>query len=254
MSHYTVLVITKKDGEDIDELLAPFSENLEVEPYIYKTKTEMISEMKKAKEQLEIRMKEKDDYEPNSWERQLLDANTDEEFYEAYLEEDGRYDEDGNELSTYNPNSKWDWYTVGGRWDGIIKTKDGDMVNECLASEIDLNCDKDKYNHAIRFWEVVVEEKPLEAGESKEDFDSFYNKDYYLSKYTDKYAYAKNAASFRTYAFLTPDGVWHEPGEMGWFGMSTDDAESNDRYEEEFEKMLEELEDTDMLHVVDCHI
>ena len=78
MSHYTVLVITKKGGEDVDELLAPFNENLEVEPYIYRTKTEMISEMKKAKERLEIHMKEKDDYEPNDWERQLLDANTDE--------------------------------------------------------------------------------------------------------------------------------------------------------------------------------
>lgn len=26
---------------------------------------------------------------------------------------------------TYNPNSKWDWYQVGGRWTGFFKNKKG---------------------------------------------------------------------------------------------------------------------------------
>lgn len=37
MSHFTVAVITAKK-EKIEELLAPYDENLEVEPYINRTK------------------------------------------------------------------------------------------------------------------------------------------------------------------------------------------------------------------------
>lgn len=40
---------------------------------------------------------------------------------------DYKIDEAGKfyELSTYNPKSKWDWYTVGGRWTGFFKLKAG---------------------------------------------------------------------------------------------------------------------------------
>ena len=34
------------------------------------------------------------------------------------LDEEGVY-----RLTTYNPNSKWDWYEVGGRWTGYFKLK-----------------------------------------------------------------------------------------------------------------------------------
>ena len=54
----------------------------------------------------------------------------------------GRFDEDmikfnGDLLSTYNPNSKWDWYTIGGRWNNYLKTLSGETTNEDYASEID---------------------------------------------------------------------------------------------------------------------
>ncbi len=128
------------------------------------------------------------------------------------------------------------------------------MVNECYAKELDLSVDKEEYDSAIRFWEVVVEDSPLKSGENPDDFRTFYNKNYYTSKYADKYVYAKRQSSFTTYAYVTPDGEWHEPGRMGWWGMSSDDSESNDKYDEDFEKMLENLEDDDELHIVDCHI
>ena len=43
MSHYSVAVITKTgDIDEIKKLLAPFDENLEVEPYVYMTKEDII--------------------------------------------------------------------------------------------------------------------------------------------------------------------------------------------------------------------
>ena len=45
-----------------------------------------------------------------------------------------RADENGvwSEYSTYNPDSKWDWYSVGGRWANSIKTKDGEFCDEAM--------------------------------------------------------------------------------------------------------------------------
>lgn len=47
--------------------------------------------------------------------------------------ENGKWEE----YSTYNPNSKWDWYDEHGRWRGLIKTLDGDSVDYALLEEVD---------------------------------------------------------------------------------------------------------------------
>lgn len=44
MSHFTVAVITAKK-EKLEEMLAPYDENLEVKPYIERTKKEIIKEI-----------------------------------------------------------------------------------------------------------------------------------------------------------------------------------------------------------------
>lgn len=37
-----------------------------------------------------------------------------------------------------NPNSKWDWYSLGGRWDGFLRTKNGKNVNHARIGDIDI--------------------------------------------------------------------------------------------------------------------
>ena len=41
----------------------------------------------------------------------------------------------GNHLITYNPNSRWDWYSIGGRWRNSLLTK---KENEDVISETSL--------------------------------------------------------------------------------------------------------------------
>lgn len=52
---------------------------------------------------------------------------TDEELYQEGIkfEEPENLGPDGEVYSTYNPKSKWDWYSLGGRWSGLIKLKEG---------------------------------------------------------------------------------------------------------------------------------
>ena len=45
MSHYAVLVIHDK-GQDIEELLAPYSENIKVEPYLEYKHDDAIKKLK----------------------------------------------------------------------------------------------------------------------------------------------------------------------------------------------------------------
>lgn len=72
------------------------------------------------------------------------------EFYptfEDYLEYCGKKEEDGRIGYHCNPDARYDWYSVGGRWERMIPLKepykkpDGEMVfyvNSAIVGEIDL--------------------------------------------------------------------------------------------------------------------
>ena len=70
----------------------------------------------------------------DNWENDL-------EYYYEGLEVEP-YEED-DQMITYNPNSKWDWYSIGGRWSGFLPLKELDSegnhltANEALVEEID---------------------------------------------------------------------------------------------------------------------
>lgn len=229
MSHFVVAVIHRED-QSVDDLLAPYDESISVAPYIYKTKEEAI---KYARENC-----------PSCKDK------TDEECYEYYSDGE-ETDEDGNILSTYNPNSKWDWYVVGGRWSNMLKTADG-CVNEARISDIDFRPDPEEHARAIREWEVLVEG---DEQRPREDFCSFYKPEYYLNFYGTKEKYAEAMAAFTTYAVVTPNGLWHQKAEMGWFGMDNATPEGNDDWNKNYKRRFIDKADPNwIMTIVDCHI
>lgn len=91
MSHFTVAVITAKK-EKLEEMLAPYDENLEVEPYIERTKEEIIREARKRKEDY---FKEQEEGKKLSdWQLKYVNAETDEDLYKAEIDEDEQYDKE----------------------------------------------------------------------------------------------------------------------------------------------------------------
>ena len=106
--HSTVLVI----GLDPEAQLAPFNETIQVDPYWKETslKPDRISD--------EVR-------------RAAQETGLPQEFapYETYDDEEEPYrlQPDGRVeyRTTYNPESKWDWYSLGGRWTGYFRLKPG---------------------------------------------------------------------------------------------------------------------------------
>lgn len=151
MSHFCVYVF-HDENTTVDELLAPYDENIEFAPYVLYTKEQAIAKVRSEiedfrngiyKEYLEDPVKYKEkwghlkthiEYLENEFPKKL--NWTDEECYEdiaKWRREEGMVAEDGSILSTYNPKAKWDWYQVGGRWRGVIP---GDKVK---MSEVDID-------------------------------------------------------------------------------------------------------------------
>jgi hypothetical protein len=56
------------------------------------------------------------------------------------------------------------------------------------------------------------------------------------------------------YALVTLDGEWREPGEMGWFGVSTDTPETKAEHYRAANEYIESLADDVVLVLVDVHI
>lgn len=232
MSHYAVAVI-HRDDQSVKELLAPYNENLDVEPYIEYTKDEAIAYAREH----------------------YLDKNaSDEECYE-YMVDDYIVDDNGNLLSTYNPKSKWDWWEPGGRFSGLLKNKDGNRIDQGRIKDLVFDLDKSEYRHRLRYWDVVVNDSPLKDGETKDYFFNMFNKEYYTRRYRDAETYAKIMATFSTYAVVTPDGEWHAPGNMGWFGMSDESDESWIDWVSNYDDRFISGSDPNwILTIVDCHI
>ena len=193
--------------------------------------------------------------------------------FEYYCEEVCGYQKvDGRYGYWHNPDAKWDWYSYGGRWNGMLRLKpggtgtygedgvfghmhedDGVHVSEAAIKDIDFSPDKDVYEQSLRWWQVIVEGAPLEEGE--EEYHSFYKTEYLLERYGNGENYATENAAFSTYAVLTPDGIWHEPGRMGWWGIScaSSDEESS-WYANYYDAFIKNADPDDILTIIDCHI
>lgn len=250
MSHYLVGVIiddvTNIDVEKaISEVLAPYDENMRVEPYIYKTKAELIANGKARKE----RYSKEDNIA--DYMQEYLDATTDEELYQLEIEdlEENEIDADGNELSTYNPKSKWDWWQIGGRFTDKDYTQLRDFILYDKLSDKELTL-------YTRAWESFCGKCELDEEDIEALWGGFrlWNDQYYLDRYGTFDNYIKEVTSNLPYAFVDKNG-WYEKGSMGWWGCDDATVDSINDYMEFAEQYFRAEENQNKYIVwVDCHI
>jgi hypothetical protein len=77
-----------------------------------------------------------------------------------------------------------------------------------------------------------------------------------IGPYTrEQYVARARAAAVSGFATILLDGTWVAPGEMGWFGMSSDNHSTQDAYRERIDTYIDnELPEDAWLVVVDCHV
>lgn len=149
MSHFTVLVI----GPNPEEQLKPFDENLEVERYLLFSKEDVIERERSVlisfkEEVYNVYLKDPDAYlkkkRGEGHMRYLteifprLHAMDDEELFQAVITgyDQKNIDEDGNVWATSNPDAKWDYYKLGGRWQGYFNLRSGKSADQALKKDI----------------------------------------------------------------------------------------------------------------------
>lgn len=226
MSHYSVAVFT--DGTaDVETLLEPYSEERSVEPYLEFTKQGAI------------------EYGREHY--QSCRKMTDEEVYD-FMSDGYEIQPNGDLYSTYNPDSKWDWWTVGGRFSGQLKDKrTGEEVSEGYMRDLEFAMDKEEYKRSLEWWKTHIDNGNTE--------DMIVKPEYYQRLYRDAETYARFSSTFNTYAVVTPDGEWHAPGEVGYFGVSSEsEDEAREWYEKYEERFIKGADPDWYLTIVDCHI
>jgi hypothetical protein len=294
MSHFAVLVI----GEDIDGQLAKFDESIEMPRFVEYTKEQLIEKERKSIEEYKNGTYKEFLEDPEKYKEGVTNENhikyleeefpkklewTDEELYEHGIRyySDDDIGPDGEVYSTYNPNSKWDWYQIGGRYAGRIHVKEDVTYTEpefswgwdaeskaqvlqerrtdqAVMKDIDwakMHNTQKAYDSAIRFWEMKVEgAKPETEEEEKELQWDWYKEEYYTDRYKDKETYAKCMAGFTMWA-VVKDGEWYEKGSMGFWAMSDETHDEALDWELNFyDRFIKDLPEDTVLTIVDCHI
>ena len=251
MSHFTVAVLSHCP-DDVERLLEPFNENTYDPDFL---------EHQPAQESMqELR----ENYESMKGEYTSFEDFLDRYYGYQYNEE---LDEAGY---VCNPRAKWDWWTIGGRWPGLLRLKDGGsgtygpdveprervegFCDQAKLRDVDLSPDPERYAKGLRFWEVYVEGGSLQTGETPGMYQSYFNPQYFIEQYHDKETYARSVSEFSVWALITPDGEWHEQGQMGWFGLSDATFDSRKSFMEQLQQALVAGDPELYITIVDCHI
>ncbi len=173
MTHFTVGIIVPPAVSDVESFIAgqmePYYEHNEAEPYVCYSIEQAQADIAGTIHRLELIINRNEPHYDIAKCRENLEqlrAMTPQQKYQDRIRHHERFNEQGEPISTYNPDSKWDWYAIGGRWDGWINDRDtsAESISDNIAP-IEQAIARDKIPHAI----------------------------------------------------ITPDGQWHERGQMGWW-------------------------------------
>lgn len=158
----------------------------------------------------------------------------------------------GIQITQYNPKSKWDWWTIGGRW------------NADLQEEYDPRSDPDNFETCFICNGTGMRNDNLGIEARKQDPNYSCNSCHgkgkilkYSGDWLDKggniVPVSKIPKNYLPYAIVTPDGEWHEKGEMGWFGLSSNEKDSKE-WENICKGIFSKYAEEYLAVVVDCHI
>lgn len=170
------------------------------------------------------------------------------------LDKDGKRYDDGSGCggtgiyrSTYNQISKWDWWCIGGRWNGYLSDYDPESdpnnfeqcpvcggTGERTDMEVDNGCNGCSGKGERLKWHSAFPKQSSNimpvSGLSLDNPE----------------VWAKQCP----FAIVTPDGKWNEKGEMGWWGITTNEKGN---WKDEAKEILKAHEDK-WLVVCDLHI
>ena len=277
MSHFAVLVI----GDDVEKQLAPYQENNMgdcpaeylrfndetdglLEQYQNGTTKTVVSPSGELLSPYEDRFLNPD-YKtfsedesnprwiyPTGYEIKEVPFNRRYSSFDEFVTQYHGYEEKDPSTGRYgyweNPDAKWDWWTIGGRYQGRLQTRWGETVDQARAAELDWESMRAKrLADRERWWnefQAAVKKDPANEG--------FHRYEYGVDADDTRESYIRKGEEFSVFAILK-NGQWYEKGEMGWWGIVKDEKDQKD-WQKTLKELLSDIKPDDLLTIVDCHI
>lgn len=222
-------------------------------------------------------------------EKDFVDRKDKSQSWHDFLKESGYNEHNGRYGYWKNPNQKWDWYVVGGRWKDYFTKVTGVKTNICRINEIDFagaEAEQNKrfdtfcreYQQLLRGKEWDIFEGPREValelgliqckneneltGEDRDSAKSTlisWGQDrnrYDVCKLVtpaDLEPFRKHFFPIKGFARLDKSG-WIEQGEMGWFGCSSTTPETALAHSGSTMEWYQSGDQNDWIIIADCHI
>ena len=311
MSHFSVMVF----GKNIEEQLAPYEESTKDKRFIafvdeeddYRKQYETESTTRVVMPDGRLLLPWDDAFKkpgaigvgsdthgvPANLEKREVPYKETYAAFEAFMDDWCGYEQRDPEKGRYgrwtNVNAKWDWYQIGGRWEGFFTLKRGRVpANQAKKEDIDVEAmcaeaekkAREQYQKVaalypdgiipkIKVWAeylAEVDAKTItidDARKAYHDQDAvkacdeakilgFFGSlcDYQVSE--DEYAQLARASAIVPFA-VVKDGKWYEKGDMGWWGMVSGEKKQSD-WNAEVMELFEATPDEELITIVDCHI
>jgi hypothetical protein len=228
--HYSLLVI----GENIEEQLAPFAEDLQVPRYVRDTKEEIIASYRHCHPEF----------------AHVADNRIHQLAITDY--QDNEIAPCGGIYSIDNPNGKWDSWKIGGIFYDKLVCKDLICRDSARLKDIAIwteindttkHLDTKASYQAYRQWNVVVNgDTPRQKHER--EWLKGRNREWYLETYQTKHAFVTTKTTFWTNDVLK-DGIWYE---------LEDEKDTVEWVRNYYDRFIKGLPDDTLLTVVDYHI
>lgn len=183
-----------------------------------------------------------------------------------------------NVIRRTNPDARWDWYEIGGRFEGKLITNDNVKTNQARVKDINL---KASYQAGLEVYLKKYEQLHAHPSAMK-DFKTFKE---ILAKSTDeetakKLFWAQEAQriynhpleglpeyyklekpQFETYIRehyvfcwnYVLKGKWHAGAEFGWFGLNNVTSEKSREWNLHLNELFNNLNPETWLTIVDVH-
>lgn len=211
MTHFITLILVPNEvmqqgpaavKQYINNTMAKYSEYTEVEPHVVLTKVELRAEYKKYK-------LDHDDCE----------YNDEKEYAKEWHSYD--IDDDGNAVSNFNDDSFYDWYVVGGRWDGVLTGNEQHSQNGFNFGE---------QHHTVQNNSIPVSTLLEKAGTVNDpDEDWIFH------------------------CIVDGDGTVHQSKLFGWFGMYVE-LQDEDQWNQQYFELLDKHKNSYNVVTLDCHV
>ncbi|MDR2294722.1 MAG: hypothetical protein LBE05_05910 [Microbacterium sp.] len=153
---------------------------------------------------------------------------TDEEIYADAINEWDEVNDDGDRRDTDNPDARWDWWVIGGRWEEDYRDRQGESAADVLASLIE--------THALIAAGGTTRPTPPDGKQLE-------NPERRLAWWFPRGLVVEQGDTFE----------WIAQGEEGWFGMATD-VMTEDEWIAHLIATVEKLDPATRFVYIDFHI